>query len=285
MVLLKHVAVKVFLLYTIDMKKVHPTINPVEATMHGTLLVAKKAKGVILGLFTLALLGTILTTVISFAQEMTRVTQPVAVESQELTQAQIAALPPVIAFLMILALGAILIGVYVSAVLDYISAKSAQGKNIPLMDALKTAFQQYGGYLLVMCIVFVRTLLWSLLFIVPGIYKSYRYGFAGVAYFSDPEKYRGATAVDYSYAITRNSWITVAGSTSLVNMATSLAALPLLLGLRTELYKVLSDMHEKQEAAPSPHWLSALSIFISILLAMILITIFLAGASQFALQQ
>lgn len=170
----------------------------------------------------------------------------------------------------IFALAFIMISSLLGGVSSYTSAEIAKGKQVALSDAFHTAFEHLWSYVWLQIILFVKLLLWTLLFIVPGIYFSFRYSLAGVAFYDSKKNLRGDAAIQESLRLTKNGWITTFTSNILFNLLT-LGVLKSIVttGVNAMLYKQFESVGDKK---PPAHWISwYVLIFASIALATSLI--------------
>lgn len=186
---------------------------------------------------------------------------------------------PVLAIIAIAVLlfmiGLILLTTYVQAIADYTSSQLAKGKSADLSEASSQAGKKFLGYLWVQIIVGVKIILWSLLLIIPGIYKANRYSLAGVAYFSEPDM-KGDKALQRSQQLTDGAWLTTFAGMSFFNIVTfGVLSLLLTTGSKITLYRQLSALVGKPKPAASPlSWLifivPALAVSILVFLGVVL---------------
>lgn len=165
--------------------------------------------------------------------------------------------------ILIVVIGMFVIGVIISGIMDYTAAKLAQNKTVTLGEAFSGTMKNFGGYLWVRVIVAVKTFLWSLLLIIPGIVMAYRYSLAGVAFFADEKK--GDAAVAHSLSLTRGAWLTTYASQTLFNLVTfGLVSSLLMPGTNGLLYRQYTALGDTPK--PAAHGLSWLALFIPIVL-------------------
>lgn len=183
----------------------------------------------------------------------------------------------VVGVVLLLMIGLMLIAIYVQAIGDYTSAQLARGaKEVSLSEASRQAGRNFAGYLWVQIIISVKTLLWSLLLIIPGIYKANRYSLAGVVYFAE-EGVRGDRALQRSQQLVNGAWLTTFAGQVYLNIVTfGIGALLVYAGSRTILYRQLNALGDK--ARPAASLLSKLLIIVP---AVFMATIVLAGAAFF----
>lgn len=185
---------------------------------------------------------------------------------------------------IVLLLGILLfsfIGIVVRGVSDYASAQLALSKTTTLREALNAVFGQFWSYTWVLVIVMVKTVLWSLLFIIPGFVMSYRYSLAGVSFFAG--KGRGNAPIAHSSSLVKGAWLTTYASQMLLNIITLGFIQPLLVaGTNAVLYRQLSAVGDKK---PKAHILSWLTLIVPILGAILLIFAVLAFIAYIVTRQ
>lgn len=161
----------------------------------------------------------------------------------------------------------ILLAALFGAVSAYTSAQLSHGKSVPLNQAFKVAFDHLWSFLWLQIIIFVKLLLWTLLFIIPGIIMSVRYSLANTAYFD--KGLRGNAAIKESLRITKGAWLTTFAGSTLLNMITlGVISSIVTTGANAVLYSQLSKLGNNK---PSAHWLSWLTLFLPFILIGLLI--------------
>ena len=163
------------------------------------------------------------------------------------------------------------IGIVIRGMLDYTAAKLAKDEPATISEAFRGVFGNFWGYTWVLVIASVKTFLWTLLFIIPGIIMSVRYSLAGVAYFD--KQLKGNESVKHSSALVKGAWLTTNASQNLLNIITLGIIQPLLVpGTNGILYRQLSAAGETK---PKAHVLSWLTLVIPVVLgALLLVGIF-----------
>lgn len=170
---------------------------------------------------------------------------------------------------LVFALVFVAIGIIIRGVLDYTSASLANDKPVTISEAFHAVFQNFWSYTWVIFIAGLKTFLWSLLFIIPGIIMSVRYSLAGVAYFD--KQLKGDAAVKHSSALVKGAWLTTFASQNLLNLITLGIIQPLLVpGTNGILYRQLTATGD---AKPKAHGLS----WLTLILPLVLFTIIIAG--------
>lgn len=184
----------------------------------------------------------------------------------------------------IIGLAALLLSALVGGISSYTSAQLAKGKRVSLRDAFRTAFDNLFSYLWLQIIIFVKLVLWSLLFILPGIYMAVRYSLAGVAFFDEKKNLRGNAAIKESFRLTKGAWITTFGAHFLLNALTLYIFTNIIsTAANTVLYRQYSALGDKQK--PATHPLSWIVLLLPITLLVLVITGVLAVLSTGGLDE
>lgn len=181
-----------------------------------------------------------------------------------------------IALLVLLVI--LLISIVAKGVLDYTSARTSRNESVTINEAFRTVFANFWAYTWVQVIVAVKTFLWTLLFIIPGIIMSVRYSLAGVAYFD--KQLKGNESVKHSLALTKNAWLTTYASQNLLNFLTLGFIQPLLVpGTNAVLYRQLESA---KETKPKAHIISWLTLIIPVILAILTLSLVFFAIWAFA---
>lgn len=148
---------------------------------------------------------------------------------------------------------------------DVAAAAAVNRKTVTLKEALTTLLGRFPSYLWLIVLVAVKTFLWSLLFIIPGIIMSVRYSLAGTAFFS--RNMKPNEAIKYSTQITKGGWITLFASQTLPNIVT-LGFVQLLVqpGVYAELFRQYDHCHTHNEVKPKVHIVSIIYLIALILI-------------------
>ncbi len=180
--------------------------------------------------------------------------------------------------ILILVIGIMLISVYIQAIADYTSAQLAKNKDVALSEAASQAGHKFMGYLWVQIIVAIKTFLWSLLLIIPGIYKANRYSLAGVVYFA--ENLTGDKTVQRSQQLVNGAWITTFAGMNFLNVVTlGVVTLVLGTGSHTTLYRQFNALADQPKPAASPvSWLIFIVPAALLLLVMLFGVIFFSAS-------
>ncbi len=161
-------------------------------------------------------------------------------------------------------------------VASYTSARVARGKEVNVGKAFHVAFENLWAYLWLQVLMFVKLLLWTLLFVIPGIIMSIRYSLAGVAFYDEKKNLRGNAAIQESIGMTRGAWITTFASNMLLNLLTFGAISQIVsTGVNAVLYRQYEKSGDKK---PKAHTLSWVTLIIPVALFALGIVIMLTEA-------
>lgn len=239
--------------------------NPFNIGLNAIRLVFKKAKNVAIFavvLSALAFLSNASSNVNDFANTATL--SPAEIKAQEKADEKavsefFAQDPGTIAVIGILGASAlflfIVISLWLYGTFDYTAARLAEGNKVGLKEALVGTGKELASYIWMYIIIFVKVLLWSLLFIIPGIIMAVRYSLAGTVFFAEGK--RGNEAVKRSLELTRGAWFTTFASIGLWNIIT-IGAITYVLqpGVNAQLYRQYVPLTDANEPKPAAHWLS-----------------------------
>jgi membrane-anchored glycerophosphoryl diester phosphodiesterase (GDPDase) len=157
----------------------------------------------------------------------------------------------------IVGLAVIMIASLFAGVNAYTAARLARGEEVQIREAFREAFEKLWGFIWLQIIIFVKTVLWSLLFIIPGIIMAVRYSLAEVAFFDDTKNLRGNAAVKESLRLTKGAWITTYASYALFNILTfGIIGNLVNTGVSAVLYRQYQEAGGKKPAAHILSWLT-----------------------------
>lgn len=261
--------------------------NPFFVAVNGLELLFKRAQaiGIVFAVFAALSAFSSLPSAFIPADEPAMTPQQSAKADQEFVDG-IASIPAevwilIAAVIVTVLLVAIAFGTIISGISDYTAAQLSHDKEVGFSEALRAVFSNFWGYLWVNVVAGVKTFLWTLLFIIPGIIMSIRYSLAGVAYFD--KKLKGNAAVKESARLTKDGWLTTFASNSLFNIITFSLLAPLLVpGTRAVLYQQFRDYDASGLAKPKAHVLSWLTLIIPFVLLLLVILLVIAIAAIFA---
>lgn len=209
-------------------------------------------------------------------------------EMAQQMQTQLASLTAIqwataIAIIVILIASAIFISSMISGISAYTSARLARGHKVTISEAFHAVLDRFFSYIWLQILIGVKILLWSLLFIIPGIIMAVRYSLASVAFFDKGLK--GNDAIKESLSLTKGGWLTTFASLSLFNLIT-LGVIAELVnsGARVVLYRQFSELHGKKDKKPAAHLLSWITlalpfVFIGLILMLVVMLVTLAAVT------
>jgi hypothetical protein len=182
--------------------------------------------------------------------------------------------PAINAAIIILPLLILIVVLFVFTIINgisaYAAAEASHGRMVGLKMAWRATLDRFGAFFWLQVLTGLKILLWSLLFIVPGIIMAVRYSLANIAFFD--KKLSANAALRESVALTHRSWITTFAAQMFLNVITLGVIEPLVtIGAKTTLYRQL--MTYRKEDKPAPHVLSKVTLAVSIALAIILGTL------------
>lgn len=152
----------------------------------------------------------------------------------------------------------LVVGAIFKGIGDVTAAAVANEKTISLGQAFKTLMRRFPGYLGLIVLVGIKTFLWSLLFIIPGIIMAVRYSLAGTAFFARDMKI--TEAIRYSTTITKNGWTTLFASNGIFNIITlGLLSLFVTPSVQAIVFRQYDGLQQKGIPKPAAHWLSVLT--------------------------
>lgn len=254
--------------------------NPFMLAIHGLNLVFDKAKSVAILFLVLSIIGFITGVIpqpgddkLSKPLDGSTFAFPNLLPSQWLMIALV---------FLVLATAFVFVTAMLSGISAYTSARLARGHTATLNEAFHAVLDKFFSYIWLQIIITVKTILWTLLLIVPGIIMSVKYSLANVAFFD--KDLRGNDAIKESLRLTNGAWLTTFASQGLFNIIT-LGVISELVntGAKSILYRQFSASKTK----PAAHFLSWLTLalpFVLLLLLFIFVFLFvllaaLAGAS------
>lgn len=180
---------------------------------------------------------------------------------------------------LILGLAVAMVSALFGGVSSYASLQLAKGRKVSITEAFRVSFDNLWPFLWLQVIILVKTVLWTLLFIVPGIVMTFRYSLASTAFFDERKKLRGNAAVKESLKLTKGAWITTFSSNVLFNVLTLGIFSPLVTtAVNAVLYRQFDAIGTKKK--PDAHWLSWVTLalpFVALFLAFVFFVTLLVG--------
>lgn len=193
---------------------------------------------------------------------------------------QLAALMPLLTMVLIVVIAVILFGTLVAGIADHSASATANGRKVTFSESLRAVLANFWPYLKLRLLMAVKIFLWSLLFILPGIYFAYRYALSGIVFFSEGKQ--GNAAIKRSLALTKNAWLTTFASYSLLNLLT-LGMIQMVSDTATgsELYRNFRQTVDGSNEHPKSHIITKLFLtFILVLTVLILFAVILFGVGS-----
>lgn len=183
---------------------------------------------------------------------------------------------------LIIGLALIMISALFSGMSAYTSWRLSKGDDVPFKEAFHVTFENLWSYIWLQLIILVKVLLWSVLFVLPGVYFAFRYTLAGVAFFDETKHLRGNAAVKESLRLTKGAWLTTFASNVLFNVLTlGILSSIIATGVNTTLYGQFTALGDKPK--PAAHWLAWVILALPLILFFFVISIVLALAAGIAI--
>lgn len=177
---------------------------------------------------------------------------------------------------VIIGLAVVMIYALFSGVAAYTSYHISQNQRVSLSSAFHVAFENLWSFLWLQVIVTVKVLLWSLLFVIPGVIMAIRYSLASVAFFDERKDLKGNKAIKESLQLTKGAWLTTFASTTLLSILTfplQLLSFIVPIGANAVLYRQFDKIGNKPK--PEAHWLSWLTLILPVALVIFIIIVFI----------
>lgn len=183
---------------------------------------------------------------------------------------------------VIIGMAILLVSALVGGISSYTSWRLSQGKKVKLNEAFHEAFDNLWSYLWLQIVMGVKILLWSLLFILPGIYFAFRYSLAGVAFFDDKKNLRGDAAIKESLRLTKGAWLTTFSANTLFNILTfGILSGVVATSVNTVLYRQFDALGSKSK--PVAHWLSWITLILPLIFLFFVFALLIALATGIAI--
>lgn len=159
----------------------------------------------------------------------------------------------------------------------YTASRLARGEKVTIRDAFYTVLERFGSYLVFYVWMNLKIFLWTLLFIIPGIFAYYRYAFAGIAFFDKDLKHE--QAIKESIRLTKGGRMTIFSSQLLFNMITfGYIDQIITLATNSELYRQYTELDKANQQKPGIHWLSWVALAVPFVLFFIALLFFIGLA-------
>lgn len=172
---------------------------------------------------------------------------------------------------VVLLFGALVIGSIITGVMSYTAAELAKGNDVSIKQATKATFDRLWSFIWLQVIITAKVLLWSLLFIIPGVVMAFRYSLANLSFFDSDKKLTGNAAIKDSLALTKGAWLTTFGAQMFFNIITLGIISPVVdTATKTVLYRQFVPLASSNSEKPKAHALSWISLGATILLAIVI---------------
>lgn len=259
-------------------KETHYTSNPLKLAVDGTKLLFQKAPMVAIVLAVFAALSARS----GFNDPATAPAgDPPAPGSPELDTTMIIFF---VIFGLVVLFGVLVLSAILTGISSYTAAEIAKGREVSFKQAARATFDRLWSFVGLQLLIIAKVILWSLLFIVPGIVMAFRYSLANLSFFDDTKKLKGNAAIKDSIALTKNAWVTTFGTQAFFNIITLGLITPIVdTGSKAALYQQFTALEKAGAEKPKPHTLSYVAIAISVVIAIIalglLVALISGGAS------
>lgn len=176
----------------------------------------------------------------------------------------------VIGFVVLLAIA--VISIMISGITAYTSALTSKGQKVTLREAFNAVLGRFGSYAWVYLLVSVKTFLWTLLFIIPGIVKGIQYSLATTIFFDPDKNLKGNATLQESMRLVKGSWLTTFASHALFNVVTlGFISTFVSTAVQSQLYKQYSEADKTSSVRPKAHWLSWVASIILALVGLLIV--------------
>lgn len=172
---------------------------------------------------------------------------------------------PVYGIALIILIFAVVVGSMIHGIQSYTALRLAKDEKPTIGEAFNATLSNFGNYTLMYLLVNIKTFLWALLLIVPGIIAYYRYSFAGLVFFD--KDLRLNAAIKESNRLTKGGLMTLFSSQTLFNMITlNYISLVVWVASVSQLYRIYTNLDTAGKDKPSVHWLSWVTLAIPFVL-------------------
>lgn len=225
--------------------------NPFTIALEGIKLLFKNTRAIAILLVILSIINA-LTYRTNPYNETTEPAAPLTLPSLE-----IGTVIAIAIIVIIIALGVVTLGAFFIGIFSFTSAELAKGNTVSLRRAIKTVYSQLWSFLWLQILMLIKVLLWSLLFIIPGIVMAIRYSLANVSFFDSNKKLRGNAAIKDSIVLTKNNFKTTFATQSLFSVITIGLISPIVdVASKAMLYRQLTSLQLTEDNKLKTHILS-----------------------------
>jgi hypothetical protein len=173
-----------------------------------------------------------------------------------------------IVIVIVILFGVLIFGSLITGIFAFTAAELAKGRTVSFRQATKATVDRLWSFVWLQLLTITKVLLWSLLLIVPGIIMAVRYSLANLSFFDSDKKLTGNAALKDSIALTKGAWITTFGTQVFFNLITFMLINPIVdTASKAVLYRQFVALQRSDEAKPTPHALSWVTLGLLILVA------------------
>ncbi len=176
----------------------------------------------------------------------------------------------IVVIFIVIAIFALAVGTMIHGLASYATWQLSRGEKVSLKDAFYGVLEKFGSYLILYLWMNLKIFLWTLLFIIPGIFAYYRYIFAGIIFFDKNLPHE--KAIKESIRLTKGGRMTIFGSHILFSIITlGYIDQVILFATNSQLYPLYKKLDESNTPKPDIHWLSWVSLILPFVIFLLLI--------------
>jgi hypothetical protein len=169
---------------------------------------------------------------------------------------------------LVLLFGVLIIGSIVAGIFAYTSAEIANNREVTFRQAARATFDRLWSFVWLQVLTGIKVLLWTLLFIVPGIIMAVRYSLANVSFFDANKQLTGNAAIKDSLALTKGAWLTTFSTQMFFNIITLGLISPIIdTGSKAMLYRQFVALQKSHAPQQKPHALAWVTLGFTLLVA------------------
>lgn len=242
----------------------HYINNPFFITTYGFQLLFKYAKNVSILLLLLSIAGAIGQS--EFSRYTNDVNNASTIENyfNSLEPSQLVTLA---VSSVLISLAILVVSIMVSGINGYVAARASKGQATNLNEAFNAVLGKFGSYTWVYILVNVKILLWTMLFIIPGIVMAVRYSLSSAVFFDASNNLKGNDVLKKSSELVKGSWITTFASFGLFNIITlGWISYFVNASVLASLYGQYTEIARSGAKKPKAHWLSWIVMILPLLL-------------------
>lgn len=242
----------------------HYINNPFFITTYGFQLLFKYAKNVSILLLLLSIAGAIGQS--EFSRYTNDASNSTAIENyfNSLEPSQLVTLA---VSSVLISLAILVVSIMVSGINGYVATRASKGQATNLSEAFNAVLGKFGSYTWVYILVNVKILLWTMLFIIPGIVMAVRYSLSSAVFFDASNNLKGNDVLKKSSELVKGSWITTFASFGLFNIITlGWISYFVNASVLASLYGQYTEIARSGAKKPKAHWLSWIVMILPLLL-------------------